>query len=128
MARFRLVLTGSMLAWDFARGFIQSSAWATAATATCRKSNSSLHARVPLLGRFRKKRPVEQPRTINVGDPIPDVDVEVVRFTGDSSESAPMSIREVLGGGSCVFVGESPSVAAFSLFRRALSPSPLAMA
>jgi hypothetical protein len=59
-----------------------------------------------LLGRFRKKRVVEQERTIGVGDVIPDIDVEVVEFTGDSSTAAPKSIREVLGGGTSVFVGE----------------------
>jgi hypothetical protein len=102
MARFQLAIIGAMLAWRFAMGF-QSSEWGAAT----QKHSFLLHARVPLLGRFRKKRPVEQPRTIEVGDQIPDTDVEVVQFTGDSSVSVPVSIREVLGDGSCAFVGES---------------------
>jgi hypothetical protein len=101
MARFQVALLRSMFAWDFAMGF-QSRDW-VAATQTY----TSLNARVPLLGRFRKTRPVEQPRTIEVGDQIPDTDVEVVQFTGDSSVGVPVSIREVLGDGSCAFVGES---------------------
>jgi hypothetical protein len=102
MVRFQLAILGSMYSWDYTMGF-QSSEW----VAATRKRSIPLHAKVPLFGRFRKKRPVEQPRTIDVGNAIPDVDVEVVQFTGDSSVSAPMSIREVLGGGSSVLVGES---------------------
>jgi hypothetical protein len=113
MARFQLATLGAMLAWRFAMGF-QSSEWGAAA----QKHSFLLHARVPLLGRFRKKRPVEQPRTINVGVPIPDIDVEVVQFSGDSSVSAPMSIREVLGGGSCVLVGESQPMPSFGIIVR----------
>jgi hypothetical protein len=70
------------------------------------RPSTSLQARA-LLGRFRKKRVVEQERTIGVGDTIPDIDVEVVEFTGDSSEVSPKSIREVLGSeGTSVFVGK----------------------
>lgn len=70
-------------------------------------SSLLLNARIPLIGRFRKKREVEQSRTIQVGDGIPDVDVEVIQFTEDSSSGSPSSIRDVLGEtGASVFVGK----------------------
>jgi hypothetical protein len=67
--------------------------------------------RIPLLGRFRKKRPVEQTVQIQVGGSLPDIDVEQLMIRGDEDgtepKSEPVSIKEVLQTSSAaVLIGK----------------------
>lgn len=70
-------------------------------------SDSALYG---LLGRFRKKRKVDQVTTIRVGDRLPaDVDVErlVTATDGTTKEpqSEPVSILDVLGPNKALLIG-----------------------
>jgi hypothetical protein len=59
-----------------------------------------------IIGRFRKKKHLDIPRTISIGDALPNVDVEIVKSASDGSvESSPMAIAEVLGSGTALLIG-----------------------
>jgi hypothetical protein len=60
-----------------------------------------------LLGRFRKKRKVDQVPEISTGDGISDIDVEQMTVLEDGTvQNEPTSIRTILGPGKAVLVGE----------------------
>jgi hypothetical protein len=70
-------------------------------------TNTALYG---ILGRFRKKRKVDQVATIHVGDKLPtDVDIErlVTAADGMTTEpmSEPVSILEVLGPNKALLIG-----------------------
>ena len=74
-----------------------------------------------ILGRFRKKRKVEQVSTIRVGDKLPtDVDIErlVTSADGKSTEalSEPVSILDVLGPNKALLIGKLSFNDAFFTF------------
>lgn len=60
-----------------------------------------------IIGRFRKKKQVQQTKQIEVGAAVPDVDVEVIQYhTAKKGEAVTTSIREFLGSeGSAILVG-----------------------
>lgn len=63
-----------------------------------------------ILGRFRKKRKVDQVATIRVGDKLPtDVDIERLVTTADGKTteplSEPVSILDVLGPNKALLIG-----------------------
>lgn len=60
-----------------------------------------------ILGRFRKKRVVEQVKTIRSGDKLPEGDIEVLK-QGDlegSVDCSAVSVGELLGSGKTLLVG-----------------------
>jgi hypothetical protein len=70
-------------------------------------TNTALYG---ILGRFRKKRKVDQVATIRVGDKLPtDVDIErlVTGADGKTTEpmSEPVSILDVLGPNKALLIG-----------------------
>lgn len=70
-------------------------------------SSTPLVLGIPLLGRFRKKRTVDQTKVIAVGDVIPDVDVELIEAKGEDGQviSSAVSIRQILGNETSILVG-----------------------
>jgi hypothetical protein len=72
---------------------------------TVPRSRTRLHG---LLGRFRKKKTVEQIKPISVGDLLPDGDVEVLKHGAEEGavDYATESIRNLLGQGKTLLVGE----------------------
>jgi hypothetical protein len=70
-----------------------------------RPTNTRLYG---LLGRFRKKKTVEQVKPIGVGDLLPDGDVEVLKHGAEEGavDYATESIRTLLGQGKTLLVGE----------------------
>jgi hypothetical protein len=59
-----------------------------------------------ILGRFRKKRTVEQTKQIRIGDVLPDVDVELLLSSGSSTPESIHQVLKTAGGGSALLVGE----------------------
>ena len=60
-----------------------------------------------IMGRFRRKKTVDAKKLIQVGSPLPTVDVEIVTATNDDGivESTPTEIAELLGTGTNLLVG-----------------------
>jgi hypothetical protein len=88
-----------------------------APSGTVRKNNNALDVRsstcrqaIPVyskfLGRFRKKKKVEQVPEIQMGDSITDVDVEQMMVEEDGTvHHEAVSIRDVLGQDKAILVG-----------------------
>lgn len=64
-----------------------------------------------LLGRFRKKRRIEQVRTIQKGDSLPEGDIEVLKQgeTEGAVDYDVVSVKELLGMGKTLLVGKLSS-------------------
>ena len=71
-------------------------------------SSTQLAGLGQVVGRFRKKKAVGVKSLIKVGNPLPQVDVEVVTppsASGEDVQSNPADIAEVVGQGTSLLVG-----------------------